>query len=128
MDCTDVTLGLDPSDIASLTGVDLTTARRWKRGRPIPEPARRLLRILTAGELEIFGREWRGWWLDAKNGVLCSPEQWAFRPSEILSLPFLHGMIASYQSQIRDMDARLAFAVQADWIEGRYVEPVSPKT
>jgi hypothetical protein len=121
----EITDALTAADIARLTGVDDTTARRWKRGKPMPEPARRLLQILTTGELGTVCRVWRGWWLDAKHGVLVSPEQWTFEPGHILAIPFLHGMVASYQSQLRDTEAQFRLATQADWVEQRYVVPGS---
>jgi DNA-binding transcriptional regulator YiaG len=40
-------LGLLQSDAAALIGVDIRTLRRWDTGEaPIPEPARRLLRLM----------------------------------------------------------------------------------
>jgi hypothetical protein len=46
--------GLSAAKIRQITGTSPATARRWKAGYPVPEPARRLLILsaqLEAGEL-----------------------------------------------------------------------------
>ncbi len=57
-------------DIARLCGVDVSTARRWKRGAIcLPYTARALL----SGDLGYLHPRWKGWKINSK-GELCSPE------------------------------------------------------
>lgn len=119
---TDLCYGQSAQSLADLTGTHITTTRRWKRGAPLPEPVRRLLRILIERDLAVLSRVWDGWMVNAR-GALVSPEGWEFTPGEVRSIPFLHGMVSAHQSRANAAEARLQWAVQADWVEGRYVEP-----
>lgn len=110
----DTLYGLPVERLATLTGASLVTARRWKRTRRLPPAVRLLLRILSDGDLGAIDRAWRGWWL--RGGLLVGPDELAFEPAEVLAIPFVRAQVNAYQ-------ARLRFALQADFIEGRYVEP-----
>jgi hypothetical protein len=103
--------------LAELAGVHITTARRWKReGAPAMED--RFLRILTEGDLGEIDPVWRGW--NLKRGVLCGLDGFFFTPGEVMGIPFTKALLKTLQQ--REAHER-RFAVQADWIEGRYVEP-----
>lgn len=97
---------------AALAGVHITTARRWKRAG-MPEPVRRLLHIMVNGDLSAISRAWRGWALRA--GALVGPDGITATPGEVLAIPFVRAQVQSYQ-------ARARFALQADWVDGRYVD------
>lgn len=111
---TDATYGIPATTLAELAGVNVATARRWKRRAVVPEPVQRLLRILVLGDLGTVSSAWRGWRLagDTLHGPDCANA----RPAEIFALPFMRAQISAYQ-------ARQRFAPQADWIAGQYVEP-----
>ena len=89
--------GIPASEIAMLCGVDIATARRWKRGTSrIPMAARKLL----AGDLSAFGKEWKGWTI--RNGKLISPEGWDYSPGDVLSLTFVRTQVAHLERLRRD--------------------------
>jgi len=112
-------MGTDPLDgigaerIAELTGVHVSTARRWKRTGKRPRWVAPFLAMAIGGELAPIAHPWRGWIL--RGGCLISPEGWSFQPGEIRSLPLLHAQVRTYQQQARTH-------LQADWIDERYVE------
>jgi hypothetical protein len=86
-----------PERLADLTGVDVSTARRWKRAGKLPAPILRLLALCLLGRLDLLG--WDGWTL--LDGSLQSPEGWAFSPGEVLALPLLRLQLAQAQAEIR---------------------------
>lgn len=90
-------LRLRAERLAELTGVDLSTARRWKRRQRVPEPVRRLLSLLVLGELDAFG--WTGWRL--LEGSLVSPEGWTSSAGQVLTLPLLLQQIAALDTECR---------------------------
>ena len=95
------TYGISAETIAALCGVNIATARRWKRGiSRIPVAAKKLL----AGDLSAFGREWRGWTI--RDGKIVSPEGWAYTPGEVLSLTLLRAQVAHLES-LRRREAAL---------------------
>lgn len=105
--------GIDARRIAALTGVHLSTARRWKRTRKHPRWVAPFLAMALEGDLSPIAREWRGWIL--REDRLVSPEGWSFSAGEIRSVPFLRAQVRTYQQQQRTH-------LQADWIDERYVE------
>lgn len=88
--------GIGVKEIAEVCGVDLSTARRWKRGASCP-PKSALM--LLSGDLGILDKEWRGWVI--RRGVLISPEGWDAKPGEVLALPLMRAQIHSYQLESR---------------------------
>src|SRR5882724_4269198 len=106
--------GIAAEQICIWTGVDLTTARRWKRSGRIPEPARRLLALMISGDLGVLSGCWRGWSL--LRDVLTGPDGITAAPAEVLALPFIRAQVGAYQARIR-------FSPQADWVDRKYVEP-----
>lgn len=85
-------------DIAALCGVDLATARRWRRQASCPPPA---AVFLINGDLGCFAKEWRGWRI--RGAVLLSPDGQEVTPNDIRAIPFMRLQIQTYQ-----LDARLA--------------------
>lgn len=97
--------------LCRLTGRHPTTVRRWLRTKKFPNWVRKLEELAAdLGELE---REWRGWALRA--GELVSPEGWRFTPPDVRCIPFMRG-------QIQALQIERYTHLQADWIDGRYVE------
>lgn len=93
--------------IAEITGVHITTARRWKRGEMPPLSALKVVALHQTGELGTVDLKWNGWKL--RDGKLISDDGTCFTPGEVRSLPFLRMQIQSYQ-----LDQRLVR--QADWV------------
>jgi hypothetical protein len=114
MNSADLLAGVTAETLAEKTGVDLTTARRWKRTGRVPAPARRLLALHIQGDLGALSPLWEHWAL--RDGRLYGPDGFAFEAREILSLPFL-------QRQVTASQARLRWSVQADWVDQRWSPP-----
>jgi hypothetical protein len=92
--------GIRAADIARICGVDVATARRWKRGtRRMPESARKIL----ACDLGCFAQSWRGWAI--RGGKLVSPEGWQLEPGDVLSIPLMRAQISAYQAKERSANA-----------------------
>jgi hypothetical protein len=88
--------GITIKEIARICHVDLSTARRWKRGaRCAPKSA--LLLIL--GDIGAFDPDWRGW--IARKGKLVSPEGWEISVHEVLAVPLMRQQLAAYQAELR---------------------------
>jgi len=95
-----ITYGVPAEQIARLTGVHVTTARRYKRGEPVPEPVARLLSIMLLGDIGALDASWRGW--RVIRGELYGPDLAnGFRPGDVLSLPFVRLQLKNYQSEER---------------------------
>jgi transcriptional regulator with XRE-family HTH domain len=88
--------GIKAEEIARRCGVDIATARRWKRG--ITRTPQSALMILE-GDLGAFDPAWRGWTL--RDGQLISPEGWEATPGDVLSIPLLRAQISTYQAKER---------------------------
>ena len=92
--------GININEIARICQVDITTARRWKRGASYP-PKSALLLIL--GDLGAFDPAWRGW--RVYDGTLVSPEGWVITQGDVLSSPLLRQQLAAFKSELRRMRA-----------------------
>lgn len=93
------------NDIARLCKVDLTTARRWKRGAICP-PETALM--ILAGDLGVFDPTWRGWTI--RGETIYSPEGWEATMGDVRSLPLLRQINASYRSENRNLREMLDVA------------------
>jgi hypothetical protein len=113
---TDLLYGIAAEQIARLTGVHLSTARRWKRTGKHPRWLEPFVAMALNGQLGPIAGAWRGWIL--RGPYLVSPEGWQFTFGEIRSIPFLHAQVRTYQTRERTH-------LQADWIDGRYVAPAA---
>lgn len=102
LDPKEVLFGLSAKHIAALTGVDLTTARRWKRGAICPPQS--ALALLT-GDLGFLDPIWAGWVI--RRGCLISPESWEIRMQDVLASRLHEAQLAAYQAAIRRYKARI---------------------
>lgn len=92
--------GLPAEMIAERTGVDVSTARRWKTGATrIPKAAQRLLRA----DLGCFSLEWSGWRLDGQD--LVSPEGWRIARGQVMNVPLMRQQLAAYQVELKEKQA-----------------------
>lgn len=111
--------GRNINEIAAICGVDLTTARRWKRGARRPPKSAILL---ISGDLGIFDPAWRGWIV--RRGQLISPEGWEITTGEVLAVPLMRLQIAAYQRDLRAQQAALSSQEQPlpeawpEWVHG----------
>lgn len=90
------TYGISAEEIAERTGVDVSTARRWKAGSTrIPHAAK----LVLEADLGAFGKDWRGWRISGEE--LVSPEGWRIRRGEVLAVPLMNRQIAALQAERR---------------------------
>lgn len=94
--------GITIKEIARVCHVDLTTARRWKRGARCPP---KMALLLICGDLAAFDYEWRGW--QARGGKLISPEGWEITVGDVLALPLMRQQLAAYQAELRGIQQRV---------------------
>lgn len=88
--------GFNIKEIARICRVDLTTARRWKRGACCP-PESALL--LIRADLGCFSAEWSGWRLNGQD--LVSPEGWRIPRGQVMIVPLMRQQIAAYEVELR---------------------------
>lgn len=98
--------------IAEICKVHVTTARRWKRYGDAPYAAEKLVELAKTRDLGLIDPKWSGWCL--KSGKLVAPTGMEFSSGDVLAIPFVTQLVASYQSDQR-------YVSQADWIDERYV-------
>jgi hypothetical protein len=94
--------GITIKEIARICHVDLTTARRWKRGARCPP---KMALLLICGDLGAFDPEWRGW--QARGGKLISQEGWEITVNDVLALPLMRQQLAAYQAELRQIKERV---------------------
>jgi hypothetical protein len=111
--------GVAVNEIARLCQVDVTTARRWKRGTRCP-PKSALL--LIAGDLGVFGPRWRGWIV--RGDQLISPEGWEIPVNQLRAFPVILNELAGYQTEFRRMRADVLIAQPPRLIEQQ--QPPTP--
>ena len=88
--------GIPINEIAYLCRVDLSTARRWKRGAICPPYT---ATALLDGDLGAFGEYWRGWRVEREEIV--SPDGWRIRRDDALAVPLLLGQIEALRGELR---------------------------
>lgn len=103
--------GFSVKEIARVCQVDITTARRWKRGAICP-PLGAI--ALLEGDLGFLDPLWSGWKL--QRGSLLSPESWEITKNDVLATPLMRSQLAAYQSENRALKRDLADA-QANRLE-----------
>lgn len=84
--------GLSSEQLAELTGVHVTTARRWMREKGAPAAICRALAVLRFGRLAALDPQWSGWII--RDGRLWSPENDDWSPGEVRA-----GRVASQASR-----------------------------
>ena len=102
LDPKEVLYGRQIKEIARICCVDITTARRWKRGAICP-PQWAL--CLLTGDLGFFHPSWKGWRLI--RGDLVSPENWIITVGDVLAQRLVAAQIAAYQVENRRLKAEI---------------------
>lgn len=92
----DALYGLPAEQIAERTGVDVSTARRWKSGATrLPRAAR----LILDADLGCFSPEWAGWRLDGQD--LVSPEGWRIARGQVMNVPLMRQQLAVYAAELK---------------------------
>ncbi len=105
LDPKDVLYRWNINEIARICGVDLTTARRWRRGAICP-PQSAL--ALLSGDLGFLDPAWRNWKL--KDGQLVSPEGWELSMGDVLASRLHEAQLAAWRLEVRKLKEVLAEA------------------
>jgi len=95
--------------LVEVCGVDITTARRWRRGSNLP-PAYVLdfVNAKSRGDLGFLDPAWRHWVL--RGGHLISPEGWELSMSNVLASRLHEAQLAAWRNEVRNLRAELANA------------------
>lgn len=96
-------------ELVEVCGVDISTARRWRRGSNLP-PAYVLAYVNAKrqGDLGFLDPAWRGWVL--RGGHLISPEGWEISMSDVLASRLHEAQLAAWRLEVRKLRAELANA------------------
>lgn len=105
-------------EIARICCVDLTTARRWKRGAVCPPKSAVLL---IQADLGCFDPKWSGWHI--RNGFLISPNGWEIGFGEVVAIPILRQQLAAYEVELKRLQGEVLLmqeqplpAEYPDWV------------
>lgn len=102
--------------IVEICGVDVTTARRWKRGAICPpQHVVNYLHAKYTGDLGFIDPAWRGWVL--RDGHLISPEDWQMSMSDVLASRLHEAQLAAWRHEVAKMRIELAAAQMAQMDE-----------
>lgn len=105
----DAVYGLPPEVVAERTGVDVSTARRWKAGTTrLPKAAR----LILQADLGCFSPEWAGWRLEGQD--LVSPEGWRIARGQVMNVPLMRQQLAGYQTELRKLQTAVAMPQMED--------------
>lgn len=88
--------GIQIREIQRICRVNVTTARRWKRGALCPPPW--AVALLT-GDLGWLSSYWRGWRVQGEEIV--PPAAWPIHRDDALSVPLLRAHIQALQAELR---------------------------
>lgn len=95
--------------IVEICGVDITTARRWKRGASCPpQHVLRYVHARWTDDLGFLDSEWRGWKL--RRGNLISPEGWEITMSDVLASRLHEAQLAAWRLEVTKMREQLVEA------------------
>lgn len=105
--------GIGIKEIAECCGVTERTARRWKEGTRCP-PASALM--ILRRDLGCFSEHWKGWTIRDKD--ITAPWGWTIARDHALTVPLLHGQIATLRVELAKLKKALAAAggnTDTDW-------------
>lgn len=95
--------------LVEICHIDITTARRWRRGSNLPPPY--VLAYVNAkltADLSFLDPAWRGWML--REGHLISPEGWEISMSDVLASRLHEAQLAAWRVEVRKLKEQLANA------------------
>lgn len=114
--------GISISELVAVCKVDISTARRWKRGAFCP-PKTALM--ILARDLGCFSEYWKRWTINGQDIV--SPEGWTINRNHALTVPLMHGQISALRQKIATLEKALAAAGGAPDTEWELTVSVGPK-
>jgi transcriptional regulator with XRE-family HTH domain len=85
--------------LARVAGVDLSTARRWKRAGQVPPRYRLLLELAAGADLGAINPAWRGWRFDADE--LVNPEGERIRVNQVRATRMQAQLAAELERQLK---------------------------
>lgn len=92
--------------LARLTGAHRTTCARWKtaaRAGQLPRWLALLVNTVHRGLLDALHRDWRGWMIHTRDGVLVTPEGLTVTQGQIRALPQLYALRDALQAELRTL-------------------------
>lgn len=102
----DLLYAIPIKQIAQLCRVDITTARRWKRGAICPpEYILQYIKAKVEGDLSFLDPAWAGWIM--RDGHLYSPEGWRISMSDVLASRLHEAQLAAWRREVRLMKAEV---------------------
>jgi len=100
------------SVLVRICEVDITTARRWRRGSNLPPPyVLGYVNAKTQGDMGFLDPAWGGWLL--RQGHLWSPEGWRISMSDVLACRLHEAQLAAWRHEVQKMKILLANAEAA---------------
>lgn len=114
--------GWSINDLVQRCQVDISTARRWKRGAFCP-PKTALM--ILARDLGCFEERWKGWTIN--GGDIVSPDGWCIDRNHALTVPLMHGQISALRQKIAKLEKELRDAGGAPDMEWELHVSVGPK-
>lgn len=112
-----VTCDRNAEEIALICGVSLRTACRWKAGAVEMDAASKMI---LAGDLGCFDRDWHGWTL--RHGCLVSPEGWEITMSDVLASRLHEAQLSEWRRQVSIMKDKVA-----ELERGQYEDQPNPE-
>lgn len=94
----DILYGWSIKDIARICEVDLTTARRWKRGARCPPQSALMLLSTDLGHIDPL---WAGWHL--RRGELVTPNGFCLSRGDALSVELLQAQLSAWRNETLDL-------------------------
>lgn len=91
--------GLPAASLAEACGVDVSTARKWKKRGAVPPRYARLIALAFGADLGAITLTWSAWSL--RDGRLTSPEGDAYSPGEVRSIGLRLQQLAELERQLR---------------------------
>ncbi len=114
--------GISINELVEVCKVDISTARRWKRGAFCP-PKTALM--ILARDLGCFSDYWKNWTINGEDIV--SPEGWTINRNHALTVPLMHGQISALRQKIAKLEKELKDAGGAPDMDWELTVSVGPK-
>lgn len=85
--------------LAQACGVDISTARKWKRAGRIPSQYHQWLKFYFGHDLGAFAKHWEGWRLH--DGLLYSPEGEPYTPAAVRAAPYYRQSAEAWRKELQ---------------------------
>ena len=88
-------------EIARLTRCHKRTVEKWIQRRRIPDTPYELLDIVQNGRLGKIHKNWRGWTICNRTGILRSPSNEIVCQGDVQAIPYRRHLIAHLQRELQ---------------------------